>query len=110
PCRRWPTPCRRRAASTSRAFPRRRSPTSTRRPTLGDGAPSRPGSLDGVRTDVIRKPTTPARVRVWAGDRLRDRPDRLVTEEPMEIRIDAPDHEQQQLAVVMRTPGNDFEL
>jgi FdhD protein len=63
-----------------------------------------------VRTDVIRKPTTPARVRAWAGGRLRDRPDRLATEEPMEIRIDAPDRELQPLAVVMRTPGHDFEL
>jgi FdhD protein len=63
-----------------------------------------------VRTDVVRKPTTPTRVRAWAGDRLRDRPDRLVTEEPMEIRIDAPDQAVRPLAVVMRTPGHDFEL
>jgi FdhD protein len=63
-----------------------------------------------VGTDIIRKPTAPARVRVWAGDRLRDRPDRLVTEEPMEIRVDAPDQPLRPLAVVMRTPGHDFEL
>jgi FdhD protein len=63
-----------------------------------------------VRTDVTRKPTTPARVRAWASGRLRDRPDRLVTEEPMEIRIDAPDAPPRPLAVVMRTPGHDFEL
>jgi FdhD protein len=63
-----------------------------------------------VRTEVIRKPTTPTRVRSWSEDRLRDRPDRLVTEEPMEIRIDAPDREPRPLAVVMRTPGHDFEL
>jgi FdhD protein len=63
-----------------------------------------------VRTDVIRKPTTPARVKAWAEGRWRDRPDRLVTEEPMEIRIDAPGHDVRALAVVMRTPGHDFEL
>jgi len=63
-----------------------------------------------VRIDVVRKPTTPTRVRAWAGDRLRDRPDRLATEEPMEIRIDAPDQDLRPLAVVMRTPGHDFEL
>jgi len=63
-----------------------------------------------VRTDVIRKPTTPARVKAWAEGRWRDRPDRLVTEEPMEIRVDAPGHDVRALAVVMRTPGHDFEL
>jgi FdhD protein len=63
-----------------------------------------------VRTDVIRKPTAPVRVRVWTGDRLRDRPDRLVTEEPMEIRVETPDQPLRPLAVVMRTPGHDFEL
>jgi FdhD protein len=63
-----------------------------------------------VRNDVIRKPTTPARVKAWVGARWRDRPDRLATEEPMEIRIDAPDRDVRALAVVMRTPGHDFEL
>ena len=63
-----------------------------------------------MSSDVIRKPTTPARVRAWAGGRLRDRPDRLATEEPMEIRVDAPEQAPRPLAVVMRTPGHDFEL
>ena len=39
-----------------------------------------------------------------------ERPDRLVTEEPMEIRIHAPGQAPTPLAVTMRTPGNDFEL
>ena len=39
-----------------------------------------------------------------------ERPDRLVTEEPMEIRIHAPGQPPTPLAVTMRTPGNDFEL
>jgi FdhD protein len=63
-----------------------------------------------MRPEILRKPTAPVRVRAWAGERLRDRPDRIVTEEPMEIRIDAPDRDVRPLAVVMRTPGHDFEL
>lgn len=60
--------------------------------------------------DVTRRPTTAVRVQVWDGEEVRDRPDRLVTEEPMEIRIDSPGANVAPLAVVMRTPGHDFEL
>jgi len=51
-------------------------------------------------------------VRVCAvdGDAVRDRPDKVVTEEPMEIRLHGPGQEPDALAVTMRTPGNDFEL
>jgi FdhD protein len=38
------------------------------------------------------------------------RPDRLVTEEPMEIRAHGPGEKPRPVAVTMRTPGNDFEL
>ncbi len=41
---------------------------------------------------------------------VRARRDTVVTEEPMEIRLSWPGHEATQVAVVMRTPGNDFEL
>jgi FdhD protein len=50
------------------------------------------------------------RVRALEGDRVRERPDKLVTEEPMEIRVHGPGQEPRPLAVTMRTPGNDFEL
>ncbi len=50
------------------------------------------------------------RVRVLDGDQVRERPDKLVTEEPMEIRVHGPGQEPEALAVTMRTPGNDFEL
>ncbi len=40
----------------------------------------------------------------------RRRPDRLVTEEPLEIRVHGPNETPAPLVVTMRTPGNDFEL
>jgi FdhD protein len=49
-------------------------------------------------------------VRAVVGDTALDRPDRLVTEEPMEIRLLGPRGEAEPVAVTMRTPGNDFEF
>jgi FdhD protein len=49
-------------------------------------------------------------VAVELGDGRRRTADSLATEEPMEIRVDAPGLEQRTVAVTMRTPGNDFEL
>jgi FdhD protein len=40
----------------------------------------------------------------------RRRPDVLVTEEPLEIRVHGPNEAPAPLVVTMRTPGNDFEL
>jgi FdhD protein len=57
-----------------------------------------------------RRATTAVRVRALEGPRAQDRPDRLVTEEPMEIRLHGPGQEPAPLAVTMRTPGHDFEL
>jgi FdhD protein len=59
---------------------------------------------------TTRRPTTASRVVAVDGTRARDRPDRLVTEEPMEIRIRSAGRAPEPLAVTMRTPGNDFEL
>ncbi|HEY3765183.1 MAG TPA: formate dehydrogenase accessory sulfurtransferase FdhD, partial [Gaiellales bacterium] len=47
---------------------------------------------------------------VALGDCRRRTADALATEEPMEIRVDAPGMEQRRVAVTMRTPGSDFEL
>jgi FdhD protein len=44
------------------------------------------------------------------GDQVREVPDKLVTEEPMEIRLHGPEQEPEALVVTMRTPGSDFEL
>lgn len=57
-----------------------------------------------------RKSVTAVRVRALQGDRMLERPDKLVTEEPMEIRVHGPGQEPQALAVTMRTPGHDFDL
>src|SRR5690349_19835675 len=57
-----------------------------------------------------RRAVTPVRVGVLEDGGLVDRPDRLVTEEPMEIRVDGGGPEPEPVAVTMRTPGHDFEL
>jgi FdhD protein len=44
------------------------------------------------------------------GSQVRERPDRLVTEEPMEIRVEGSGQPAAPVTVTMRTPGNDFEL
>jgi FdhD protein len=49
-------------------------------------------------------------VQVVDGGVVHERPDRLVTEEPMEIRAHGPGQLPAPITVTMRTPGNDFEL
>src|SRR4051812_10885095 len=58
----------------------------------------------------VRRPTAAVQVVAVDGTRADRRPDRLVTEEPMEIRVHGPGEEPTAMAVTMRTPGNDFEL
>ena len=63
-----------------------------------------------VSSGPARRAVTSVRVCAVAGDTVRDRPDKVVTEEPMEIRLHGLGQEPEPLAVTMRTPGNDFEL
>jgi FdhD protein len=58
----------------------------------------------------VRMPSTAVRVVSYDGANARERPDALVTEEPLEIRVHGPRQEPEPLVVTMRTPGNDFEL
>jgi FdhD protein len=64
----------------------------------------------GLRDAAVRRPTTNVQVVSVDGGQARQRPDRLVTEEPMEIRLHGPGEEPASVAVTMRTPGSDFEL
>src|SRR5689334_12528648 len=59
---------------------------------------------------AARKPTAAAQVVSYVDGDPQRRPDRLVTEEPMEIRLHGPGEQPAAVAVTMRTPGNDFEL
>lgn len=68
------------------------------------------------RKAPARRPVTPVQVHCASSDGGSDsgafvmRPDQLVTEEPMEIRLQGPGGVAEPLAVTMRTPGHDFEL
>jgi FdhD protein len=77
---------------------------------------ARPDSVTAVADDVdprdvpVRRPTSAVQVVSVDAAGSRRRPDRLVTEEPMEIRVHGPGEAPAPLVVTMRTPGNDFEL
>jgi FdhD protein len=58
----------------------------------------------------LRRTVTGTRVIAVRDGTGRGRPDRLATEEPMEIRAGGPGHDPVRVAVTMRTPGHDFEL
>jgi FdhD protein len=58
----------------------------------------------------VRRPTTSVQVVAYEDRATRRRPDQLVTEEPLEIRVYGTGQEPTPLVVTMRTPGNDFEL
>ena len=57
-----------------------------------------------------RRIVAPALVTVIENGELRETRDRLVIEEPLEIRAHGPGQAGQAVAITMRTPGNDFAL
>jgi FdhD protein len=59
---------------------------------------------------MTRGPTTRVKVEVLDGGRVSRREDAVVTEEPLELRLEWPGRSPQPLMVTMRTPGSDFEL
>ena len=58
----------------------------------------------------IRRTVTRTRVLAVREGTVIERPERLATEEPMEIRAGGPGQDPVSVAVTMRTPGHDFEL
>ena len=78
------------------------------------GMPSPSASAAAPRPEPqpapVRRTVTPARALAWRDGKAIERPERLATEEPMEIRAGGPGQEPASVAVTMRTPGHDFEL
>lgn len=60
--------------------------------------------------EPVRRNVTAAKVVAIRDGVSVERPDRIVTEEPLEIRAEGPGREPVSVAVTMRTPGSDFEL
>ncbi|HLJ07268.1 MAG TPA: formate dehydrogenase accessory sulfurtransferase FdhD [Acidimicrobiia bacterium] len=58
----------------------------------------------------VRRTVTPSRALAWRDGTAIERPERLATEEPMEVRAAGPGQEPVSVAITMRTPGHDFEL
>jgi FdhD protein len=61
-------------------------------------------------TKPVRRPSTRVQVLGHDGDRTATRTDEVVTEEPLQIRAQGPGQLLRDVAITMRTPGNDFEL
>jgi FdhD protein len=59
---------------------------------------------------AVRRPATRLQVTAWEAGATASRTDEVVTEEPLQIRAQAPGGDIRDVAVTMRTPGHDFEL
>jgi FdhD protein len=75
-----------------------------------EGMAAPPASPSPTSPEPVRKTVTPGRALAWRDGKVIERPERMATEEPMEIRAAGPGQEPASVAVTMRTPGHDFEL
>ena len=60
--------------------------------------------------EPLRRNVVNVRLLAVHGEARSERTDSVAAEEPLEIRVQPPEGEAQQVAVTMRTPGGDFEL
>lgn len=70
----------------------------------------RPRTIEDVSAPDRPGPTTRRGVVEVRGGQASSRPDSVITEEPLEIRLAWPGHPASRVSVTMRTPGADFEL
>jgi FdhD protein len=73
-------------------------------------APVPPPGTSGRVAVAAPRPVTEVRVVASRPGRHLDLPERVATEEPMEVRAAGPGQQWVPVAVTMRTPGSDFEL
>lgn len=96
-----------RTSTAGRTLPAGSLATMPPEPAADPAAPARRPTDDGL---PARTPTTAVRVQVYDGGTLTGCPDRLVTEEPLEIRVQTAAAGATPIVITMRTPGHDFEL
>ena len=100
---------RRRAAST-RVYAGTAGASAVLRLDLPRLARRTPRVVNAYRGAMTKGPTTRFKVEVLDGERTSRREDVVVTEEPLELRLEWPGRPPEPLMVTMRTPGSDFEL
>lgn len=59
---------------------------------------------------AVRRPAVRVQVAAWDGTTRTGRTDEVVTEEPLQLKAQGPGQPLRDVAITMRTPGNDFEL